>query len=143
MANGEYLDIVDENDNVIGKSLYEDVYKNLSHHRVVHVLLFNVKRELLVQLRTFNKPRNGGTWVSSAGGHVKAGETYEEAAKRETKEELGIAPKITQKYKDLYTDIDGHKKFLVSFIGNTDNTQFTIDPIEAQKVELKSLGELK
>src|SRR5690348_7715314 len=100
MADGELLDIVDEEDNILGTSLYEDVYRNLSTHRIVHVLLFNNKDELLVQLRTFVKPHNGGTWSSSAGGHVKSDETYEDAAKRETVEELGISTTITPKYKD-------------------------------------------
>ena len=46
--------------------------------------------EILWQERSHSKDVNPGQWVTSVSGHVDAGESYEEAAVRETREELGI-----------------------------------------------------
>ncbi len=59
-------------------------------HKVVHVLVFNSKDELLLQKRSMSKRVAPGKWDTSVGGHVNAGETLEEAVMREMEEELGI-----------------------------------------------------
>jgi len=61
-------------------------------HKVVHVLVFNTEGELLLQKRSKNKDIFPGKWDTSVGGHVLPGENILDAAKRETKEELGFIP---------------------------------------------------
>jgi len=53
----------------------------------VNVLLVNARGELLLQRRPADKD-NGGRWDKSVGGHVDAGETFDQAAVREAGEEL-------------------------------------------------------
>jgi hypothetical protein len=53
----------------------------------VNVLLLNRRGEVLLQRRPADK-ENGGRWDKSVGGHVDAGEGFDEAAVREAGEEL-------------------------------------------------------
>jgi isopentenyldiphosphate isomerase len=87
----EYLDLVDEDDNVIGKKLRSEVYaEHLSNFRVVNAFVVNTKGELWTPRRTANKRLFPLCLDMSMGGHVESGETYEETFKRETSEELNI-----------------------------------------------------
>ncbi len=53
----------------------------------VNVLLVNARGEVLLQRRPVDK-ENGGCWDKTVGGHVDAGESFDEAAVREAGEEL-------------------------------------------------------
>ena len=139
----EYLDIVDDNDTVVGSAAFQDVYKNMSQHRVVHILIFNPQGELLLQLRSKSKSAHPLHWSTSVGGHVRKGETYKQAALREAKEELGIVPEITEIYKDRYTNAKGHQKFLTVYKAIDNGHTFSLDPEEVERVEYKSLDEIK
>ncbi|MCL5019287.1 MAG: NUDIX domain-containing protein [Patescibacteria group bacterium] len=87
----EYLDLVDENDNVIGKKKRSIISaENLSNFRVVNAFLENSKGELWIPRRTAHKRIFPLCLDMSMGGHVQSGETYEEALKREIKEELNL-----------------------------------------------------
>lgn len=141
MSKSELLDIVNDFDEVIGSVPYEEVYLHKHPHRLVHIFLFNDKKQLLIQQRTFFKPKHGGTWMTSAGGHVRAGESYEEAAKRELQEELGIAVPLKRMGKDFLID-DGHKKFFAIFVGKTNQREFVFDPIETQRLVWKSFADI-
>jgi 8-oxo-dGTP pyrophosphatase MutT (NUDIX family) len=62
----------------------------------VNLLLVNARGELLLQRRPDDK-ENGGRWDKSVGGHVDAGEGFDQAAVREAGEELfgdGAAPAV-------------------------------------------------
>jgi isopentenyl-diphosphate delta-isomerase len=86
----ELLQIVDKDDNPIGTETRELVHAKGLLHRAVHILVFNPKGDLYLQRRSAGKDLWPGYWSSSCAGHVGAGESYAQAAKRELKEELGI-----------------------------------------------------
>lgn len=86
----EILDIIDTNDMVIGTASRTEVYEKKLSHRIVHVFLFNTKGELILQKRSKYVSFCPLHWSTSVGGHVLSWETYEEAGKREYKEELWI-----------------------------------------------------
>jgi len=90
----EFLDVVNDKDEVIDKASRNEIYEKSLKHRIVHVLLFNNEGRLALQLRSRNTSFCPGHWSTSAGGHVRSGETYEEAAMREMKEEIGIEASI-------------------------------------------------
>ena len=87
----ELLDVVDENDNVIGQEERNVCLEKNLLHRAIHVFVFNSKGELLIQKRSMKKKIFPGMWCASCSGHVSAGQTYEEAAVRELEEEIGIS----------------------------------------------------
>jgi isopentenyl-diphosphate Delta-isomerase len=85
----EILTLVDKNDNVIGEELREKCHKQGLWHRASTIFILNSKDEVLIQKRAPNMS-HPNRWCTSASGHVLVDESYEQAAKRELKEELGI-----------------------------------------------------
>ncbi len=80
----EYFEIVNEQGEVIGKAPRSECHGNPALvHRAVHVLVFNKKGELLLQLRSKDKDIQPGKWDTSVGGHLGVGESYQQAALRE------------------------------------------------------------
>jgi 16S rRNA (adenine1518-N6/adenine1519-N6)-dimethyltransferase len=89
-AQEEKFPVVDESDHVLRTASRPEVHGNNLLHRAVHVLIFNSIGDVYLQKRSPYKDRHPLLWDSSAAGHVDAGEEYDEAARRELKEELGI-----------------------------------------------------
>ncbi len=89
--DGEKLEIVDKEGNVIGLAERSELHRNPGLvHRVVHVLVFSNDGKLLLQKRSMKKDVAPGKWDTSVGGHVGPGEDVVSAARREMEEELGI-----------------------------------------------------
>jgi len=93
--------------NRYGKEWGRPIDKDWAHkrgviHPTVHVLVFNLEKELIVQLRKKTKQTNPLHWDVSTTGHIDWGESPTDAAIRETREELGL--QISQK---LLTPIGG------------------------------------
>ncbi len=84
------LDVVDENDKVIGQASFEDCHTKRLRHRgtCVHIFRDESMKEVLVQRRGLGMRTEPGKRHASACGHVDAGETYKIAALREMEEEI-------------------------------------------------------
>ena len=89
-ASDELLDVVDENDQVVGVKTRGEIHTEGLMHRAVHILVFNPRGELFLQKRSMLKDEQPGKWDTSAAGHVDSGEDYLDCARRELAEELGI-----------------------------------------------------
>jgi len=100
LAMEEWFDVVDENDAVVGREKRSVVHARNLLHRAVHVLAFNQRGQVFLQMRSRNKDQCPCLWGSSAAGHLDCGETYAQAARREFREELGIeAPPLTELFR--------------------------------------------
>ena len=87
----EYIVIVDENDNVIGKEEKVKCHSGKGIlHRAFTLMVFNDKNELLITKRSREKMLWPGFWDGSISSHVHEGETYEDAARRRLPQELGV-----------------------------------------------------
>lgn len=138
----EYLDVVDDDDRVIGRASEKDIYEKRLMHRIVHIFIFNGKGELALQFRSRHKPFCPHHWSTSVGGRVQSGEDYEAAAMREYEEELGRKGELRFAFKDLYAAPDGLRKFLVTFTTVFDGP-FRINPDEVERVEFFSLRKIQ
>lgn len=89
--NKELIDVIDENDNVIGQMTKKDIHegKNILH-REVAVIIYDSNNNILLQQRSFKKKYFPGKWTPTAIGHVISGQTPLEAAHMELKEEMGF-----------------------------------------------------
>ena len=89
-TSSELFPVVDENDRIRRCASRSEVHGNNLRHRAVHILIFSTAGDVYLQQRSRWKDRHPLKWDSSAAGHVNAGETYDETARRELKEELGV-----------------------------------------------------
>jgi len=90
----EWLEVVDENDEVIGLERRGVIHARGLMHRSAQVLVVNSANELFLQKRSESKDEFPGLWDSSAAGHVNPGEDYADCARRELTEELGITAAV-------------------------------------------------
>ncbi len=136
----EFLTVVDNNDVVLGYSTKEDIQRRGLSYRCVQVFLFNSKNELLLCKRPATKKRFALQWASVMG-HVRKGETYEEAARREVMEELGIDTRLTRVTK--FNVVDGaHRVFQEIFSGGVAETVLP-DKTEISETKFVSIRDLK
>ncbi len=139
----EFLDVVSKKDEVVGSLPKKEMYEKRLCHRIVHILIFNKKGEMALQLRSKKKSFLPDYWSTAVGGHVQSGETYDQAALREFKEELGIETKIKFLYKDLYIDDSRKLKKFISTFKTTFEGPFQANPEEVEKVEFFSLEKIQ
>lgn len=85
----ELIDIVDEHDKVVGTAMKSEAHDKGLLHRTVISEVVNQKGEWLLVLQADDR-QDPGQYVSPVGGHVRSGETVDEALKREVKEEVGL-----------------------------------------------------
>ncbi|MFC9847119.1 NUDIX hydrolase [Streptomyces sp. NPDC060223] len=103
-AADEILDIVDENDQVIGQSPRGEAYALGLRHRCVFIQARDAGGRIFVHRRTPTKLVFPSLYDMFVGGVVGAGETYDDAALREAEEELGVSglPRPVPLFKFLY-----------------------------------------
>jgi|SRR3989338_264159 len=85
----EIVDIVDEEDKIIGQELKSRCHSNMILHRGTAILVFkdNSYTKIIIQKRSIKKTSNPGKFCIP-GGHISSGEDYITGAKRELQEEL-------------------------------------------------------
>ena len=85
----EYLDLVNNNDEVVDRKLRSLIYQErLNNFRVVNGFVINTKGQLWIPQRGHDKEIFPDALDFSVGGHVESGEEYDDALKREAGEEL-------------------------------------------------------
>lgn len=137
----EMLDAVDELDRVIGQIRRHDLKSARANYRVVHVFLFNSRGELLLQRLSPSHPQYAGFWGSSVAGHVRSGESYSEAARRETEEELGVRCEDLTLVRTIPFEEDAGRKFIGLFVGRHEGP-FRLDPSEGDAIRFATLDEV-
>lgn len=81
----EYIDLVNEYNEVVGVTDVKTAHQLKLYHRVIGIFVFSHDGDLYLQ-----KHKKYRLYDNSVGGHVKAGESEDVAAKRELKEELNV-----------------------------------------------------
>ncbi len=118
MNNNELLEIVDEQDKVIGIETRDNIHQQGLLHREIHIWVKNDKGEILFQRRSPTKDTYPNLLDASVGGHVEPGMTYEATAVKEMKEELGLSVNI----KDIQFVRKTRTKGIDKSTGKTNNT---------------------
>ena len=90
MSDSELINIVSEDDKIIGVEKRSIVHEKKLNFRGVNAFIINAKGELWIPRRHPQKTLFPLHLDASVGGHVLAYESYDEAFARETKEETNI-----------------------------------------------------
>ncbi|HEV2491919.1 MAG TPA: NUDIX domain-containing protein [Terriglobia bacterium] len=126
------IDAVDQNDSPTSTIRRNEVFERRVNFRVVHILVFNRRGELLLQQLSRTRTRHPGYWGSSVAGYIFAGESYEAAAGRRLGEELGIYGVSLNYIGKTSIEDDGCHKFVGVFSTIHDGPfNFDRDHIEA------------
>ena len=86
----ELVDVVDEDDRPVATVTRRELRARNLLHRCTYVLVRNAAGEILVHRRTDTKDVHPGAYDVFAGGVCSAGESYDDCARREVAEELGV-----------------------------------------------------
>jgi 16S rRNA (adenine1518-N6/adenine1519-N6)-dimethyltransferase len=132
----EKLVLVDDSDRPIGATERQAIHDQGLRHRAVHLFIFNRDRELFLQKRSWRKDQHPQRWDSSAAGHVDAGESYDDCARRELSEELGISASVDRIGAVAASDQTG-QEFISIYRGSHDG------PIEYNALEIETGGFFK
>ncbi|MEG0008187.1 MAG: NUDIX hydrolase YfcD [Aeromonas sp.] len=100
----EWVDVVDEQDRVIGVAERARVRRENLRHRASYILVLDDEGRILVQRRTLGKDFCPGMLDACAGGVVTQGEVMEPSARRELAEELGIHDVPLQSFGTFYAE---------------------------------------
>ncbi len=130
--NEEWLPIIDENGNILGKAPRSICHSQPGMlHPVVHLHVFNSKGELFLQKRALNKEVQPGKWDTAVGGHISFGEDLEIGLQRETFEEIGIKNYKPELFKQYKWDSKIESEMVFTFVTKYDGT-FNINKEELE-----------
>ena len=122
----EYVILVDQNDNPIGKE--EKVKCHLPNgklHRAFSALIFNDEGKLLLTKRSESKMLWPNDWDGTVASHPREYETYVSSAERRMPEEIGIDCKMNYvnkfEYHVPYKDIGSENEICGTLIGTIDS----------------------
>jgi len=131
----EILDLVNENDEVIGEVKKKEANSNPNlWHREVCVLVYDDQNRILLQQRSFKKKVYPGAWAETCAGHVSKGQTYEETAHRELKEELGFDTDLKYVEK-VVVKFSNETHFAAWFMGKYPGLPIKIDREEVEQAK--------
>jgi len=138
-----FVDVVNEKDEVVGRDLKSQ--KNIKGFisRTVGVFILNSENKFLVCKRAPHKKNDANLYDLSAYGNVIEGETYEEAAKRELLEELGIECNLRfldKYYQEVQNQERTSKFFCGLFLGvSNQEPKLNEELVEARKISFEEI----
>ena len=137
----EFVILVDENDNPIGKE--EKVKCHLPNgklHRAFTALLFDESGRLVLTRRAKEKMLWPGDWDGTFASHPRESETYVSSGERRMPEELGIEGKLDSlhkfEYHVPYKDVGSENEICGTLIGVIDKST-ELKEIEGEIDEIK------
>ena len=140
------VQLVDKEDNNIGRMEKLEAHEKGVLHRAISVLLFNSNGEILLQRRALHKYHTPGLWTNTCCSHPFPEEEPKIAATRRLKEEMGMEEELEFVLKFIYkVDFDNglieHELDHV-FIGFSDETPH-LNTDEAMAFHWANLNQLK
>jgi len=135
------IDTVDRLDRPMGTIVRRDVLETGHNFRVAHLFVFNSAGDLLIQQLSPKRERNPLAWGSSVASYLFAGETYDEAIRRRTAQELGreIAP-ISFIGRTRMRDLASEK--FIGLFRATDDGPFVFDDEHIEQIEFLPIVEI-
>ena len=137
-AVGEFVDVVDDDDNVIGTKLRCELDDTTDRWRIISVWVTNLAGDqVLLARRASTKTHDPGLWAPAVAGTVASGDSDEETAVRETFEELGleiIASDLVCVGK-VVADQDGSLRVATSYLHRTGEDIVSNDNWDREEID--------
>ncbi len=131
----EFFDLYDINRNRTGKTLERGTKVPAGYYRlVVHVCVFGSDGRLLIQKRQPFKNGWSGMWDLTAGGSALAGDSSQQAASRELKEEIGLDYDLTGVRPAMTIYFDGGFNDIYTI-----NLDVDLDSLKLQETEVEQV----
>lgn len=149
----ELIDIVDNHGIPTGTAVPKSEIHSKGHlHNTAHVWCYTSEGYILLQQRAASKIICPLLWDVSIAGHIDAGETIEQAAIREAKEEIGLQVaenqlikigvfECFQSYSNGIIDNEFHNTFIVEI--SADIHELTPQKEEVEALKYVSLSEFE
>lgn len=137
----EFVVLVDEQDNAIGKMEKQQAHVEGALHRAFSIFIFNSEKKLLLQKRASSKYHCGGLWTNTCCSHPRENESLQDAANRRLQEEMGmnceLKPIFSFVYKAEFENGLIEHEFDHVFFGETNQIpELNLDEVE----EFKYIG---
>lgn len=155
MTATEYVILVDENDQIIGKSPKIYAHQKALLHRAFSVFIYRIielsngdcQIEWLLQQRAFDKYHSGGAWTNTCCSHPVPDEATSDAAVRRLEEEMGIHTDLqlagTFQYQAPFANGLTEHEIDHVFVGKIEpNKKFQINPAEVAAFRFVETSEL-
>lgn len=151
MSAGEMIDVFNEAGDVIDTISREQAERDNHTTENVLVFVFNALGRAWIQLRPQTKNHFPGRWDISACGGIVSGESREQAAQRETFEEMGIAVDLqyVESFLNVFPGDNGEVRKRLShlFVGVSDEQPSVNEEVDEFKNwnpdELRADAELR
>ncbi|WP_417238135.1 NUDIX hydrolase [Bizionia sp.] len=149
----ENIDIVTKTGEPTGKTaLKSEIHSKGYYHNTAHIWFYTEDGQILLAQRAASKAIYPLLWDVSVAGHVDAGETIEEAAIRETHEEIGLTISETdlhkigvfpcfQSYENGIIDNEFHHTYIAKLQVSMEN--LIPQPGEVEALQLVTLNQFK
>lgn len=142
------IQIVDEHDTPIKGASMDEAHTLGLIHRIAYVLVEDEQGNILLQKRSLHVAIYKDCWDVSASGHVDEGENYEQAARRELAEEIGLTGYELAELGGFYDETNIDERCLKRFckVYKTQISQVTRlkpDAHEVSDVRWFSLGQIR
>lgn len=142
----EKVVLVNEKDEFLGIMGKLEAHQKGMLHRAFSVFLFDNKGNMLLQKRASCKYHSPNQWTNACCSHPRENETYEAAAHRRLKEELGISCNIEKKFDFIYKANVGNglweHELDAVFIGKFEG-KFALNPDEVSEIRYISWNNLE
>ena len=141
LASQEIVMVVDDENRPVAEVPRHRMRSENLPHRATYIFVFDHAGRVLVQRRTAIKDMYPGYYDLAAGGVVAAGESYEENAKREAAEELGIRDTPLEPKLDIYYE-DARNRCFGRVFTCVHEGPFTLQAEEVESVAFHTVEEV-
>lgn len=138
MNKPEIIDVLNDDGEVVDTINREEAERDNHISENVLIFVFNSIGKVWVQLRPKSKNHYPGLWDISACGGVMSGEPHEQAARRETQEEMGLDVKLryVESFLNIFPGDNGEERKRLShlYIGVSDEIPEANDEVDEFKL---------